>query len=69
MHISSFRYILSQALIASNKYFPCPGVPIILSMVMLKLDNNKERKYNDAPQRYCLQQLSVLSQIVHFGFS
>ena len=50
-------------------YFPCPGVPIILSMAMLKLDDNKERRYNDASQRYCLQKPSVLSQIVHFGFS
>ena len=50
-------------------YVPCPGATIILSMAMLNLDDSKERKYNDAPQRYCLQQSSVLSQIVHFGFS
>ena len=69
MNIFSFIYILSQALTASTMSFPCPGAPIILSMVMLKLDDSKERKYNDEPQRYCLQQPSVLFQIVHFGLS
>ena len=69
MHIFSFRYRLSQVFMASTMSLPCPGAPIILSMLMLKLDESKERKYKDAPQRYCLQQPSVLYQIVHFGLS
>ena len=67
-HIFSFRYIFSQVLIASTMSFWCPGVSIILSMMMLKSDESKERKYNDAPQQYFLQQPLVLSQIVHLGF-
>ena len=34
-----------------------------------KVTKNRKRKYNDAPQRYYLQQPSVHSRIVHFDFS
>ena len=40
MHIFSFIYRLSQAFIASTMSLPCPGAPIILSMLMLKLDES-----------------------------
>ena len=65
----AYFFFTSKSFIASTISFPYPGVPIILSIVILKLDESKEGKYNDTPQRYYLQQPSVLSHIVQFLFS
>ena len=64
-----FQVSLTHIFIVSTISFPCPGTHIILSIVILKLDESKERKYNDIPQRYCLQKPTVLSQIVQFLFN
>ena len=68
IYILDLKYWLSHVLIVFTISLPCLGVPIILSIVRLELEKVKERKYNAVPQRHCLQQLSVLSHIVHFIF-